>query len=239
LASSASSDTDVREALAAITEAAQSQARLVDDLLDASRALGNTLRMERERLNFADVTLRGCEAVRPSAEAKGVQLAIDVPVDPVWVDGDRLRLQQVVWNLVGNAVKFTPAGGRVEVRLQRDLEDGDGTGNDGGGDAGTGGDQAGRWLILTVRDTGAGIDQADLPHVFEPFFQAQGTERNRAGGVGLGLAIVKQLAERHGGRVEVSSPGPGAGTTFTVRLPPAGAAEGTPAHPATAVGAGE
>jgi signal transduction histidine kinase len=225
VANSSSNEPEVREALAAITESAQSQARLVEDLLDASRAMGNTLRMERERLNFADVVTRGCEAVRPSAEAKGVELSVDVSVEAArQVDGDRLRLQQVVWNIVGNAVKFTPEGGKVEVTLRPGAE---------------GNAHAPHTLVLSVRDTGTGIDPADLPHVFEPFFQSESKERKRKGGIGLGLAIVKHLVERHGGAVAVSSAGLGAGTTFTVTLPLAGGDGGAPAESATVARAGD
>jgi len=205
VANSATQEPEVLEALAAITEAAQAQARLVEDLLDASRALGNTLRMEMQPLNFAEVVRRGCQAVRPAAQAKQINLSVQVPPDGACgVHGDRMRLQQVVWNIVGNAVKFTPEGGNVEVILQQ-------------GDAANHHDP--QPLILTVRDNGPGIDAADLPHLFEPFFQAHAKEVRRSGGVGLGLAIVKQLIDRHGGKVEVTSPGPGAGTTFTVTLP--------------------
>ncbi|MDB5323281.1 MAG: Chemotaxis protein methyltransferase CheR [Phycisphaerales bacterium] len=197
LAKGAAVEPEVQEALAAIAESANAQARLVEDLLDASRTLGGALRIEMARVNFGEVVRRGCEAVRPTAEAKGVRLTIDVAdEEPAIVKGDALRLQQVVWNIVGNAVKFTPAGGGVEVRLW--LEG---------------------CLRLAVRDSGPGIERGDLGHVFEPFFQAEAPGGARAGGVGLGLAIVKQLVERHGGAVEVSSAGRGRGTTFTVTLP--------------------
>jgi signal transduction histidine kinase len=223
VAHSATREPEVLEALAAITESAQAQARLVEDLLDASRALSKTLRMEMQPIDFAEVVRRGCEAVRPTALAKQVRLSVDVPVEGTWeVLGDRLRLQQVVWNIVGNAVKFTPEGGEVDVSLRRS-----GGANDGDGER----------LILSVRDNGAGIDAQDLPHLFEPFFQAQSKEVKRADGVGLGLAIVKQLIERHGGKVEVSSGGVGAGTTFMVMLPRLTVAEVSGAERAPELGA--
>jgi signal transduction histidine kinase len=225
VANSGNNEPEVREALAAIADAAQSQARLVEDLLDASRALGGTLRLEKERLDLAEVARRGCDAVRPTAEAKGVTLSVDVPPEPCWyVHGDRLRLQQVVWNVVGNAVKFTPPSGKVDVTLRPDARaDGNGA----------------RTVVLTVRDTGAGIHPADMPHIFEPFFQADSKERRRKGGIGLGLAIVKQLVERHGGTVAVSGNSPDAGTTFTVTLPLAGEGSDAPEESATVARAGE
>jgi signal transduction histidine kinase len=214
VAKGAAVEPEVQEALASIADSANAQARLVEDLLDASRAAGGALRMEMGPVNFAEVVRRGCEAVRPTAEAKGVRLAIDVAdEEQSMVEGDALRLQQVVWNIVGNAVKFTPAGGRVEVSLRLD---------------------AGR-LRLDVRDSGPGIEPSDLQHVFEPFFQVGQPGGGRTGGVGLGLAIVRQLVERHGGKVEATSAGRGLGTTFTVTLPaaaaatePAGATSGRP-----------
>jgi signal transduction histidine kinase len=209
LAKGASNNEEVQQALTAIELSANAQARLVEDLLDASRTLGGALRLEMTRVNFAEVVRRGCAAVRPTADTKEVSLMVDVADDPTMiVEGDALRLQQVVWNIVGNAVKFTPAGGRVAVSLWSSGGDGDGHG-------------AGGWLQLEVVDSGPGIEAADLPHVFEAFFQAESPDRARAGGVGLGLAIVKQLVERHGGTVTVSSAGRGGGATFTVMLPAA------------------
>jgi signal transduction histidine kinase len=216
VARGAAVEPEVQEALVAIAESANAQARLVEDLLDASRVAGGALRMEMTRLDFAQIVRRGCGAVRPTAEAKGVRLTVETPDDePATVDGDALRLQQVVWNIVGNGVKFTPAGGRVEVRLWRFER---AAGSDGG-----------ERLRLAVRDSGPGIEPADLGHVFEPFFQAASPGGGRAGGVGLGLAIVKQLVERHGGKVEVASAGRGLGTTFTVTLPAAAATSVEPA----------
>jgi signal transduction histidine kinase len=213
-ATSPAADDDVRMAAAAITESAKSQARLIDDLLDASKTLGGRLRIEFAPVDLAQIVRDACGAVRPAAQAKGVDLVADaVPAGPMTVHGDALRLQQIVWNLAGNAIKFTPAGGRVTVALERD----DGDGGDGPG------------FKLTVRDTGAGIDPADLPHVFEAFYQGEPGHAGKVTGVGLGLAIVRQLVDRHGGAVSVASPGKGHGTTFTVRLP---AAE--PARPAAA-----
>ncbi|MDB5297385.1 MAG: hybrid sensor histidine kinase/response regulator, partial [Phycisphaerales bacterium] len=208
----------VREALDAIARSATDQSRLVDDLLDAARAARGTLRVEWAPLDLPDVVRRGCEAVRSAAEAKPVELNIDVS-DGGAVDGgatnggvaegeppaaghtfgDAFRLGQVVWNLVGNAVKFTPPGGRVEVRLSRR--------------------EAG-WL-LTVHDTGPGIPPADVPRLFDPFYQADRPNMPKAGGIGMGLAIVKRIVALHGGTVEVLG-GDGQGATFAVAIPDAG-----------------
>lgn len=225
LAKGAANKEELQQALSAIEISANAQARLVEDLLDASRTLGGALRLEMARVNFADIVRRGCEAVRPTAAAKDVALTVDVPEEATTVEGDALRLQQVVWNIVGNAVKFTPGGGSVGVSLRA-------TGGEGNGRGAVG------WLRLEVVDSGPGIEPADLPHVFEAFFQAESPGRARAGGVGLGLAIVKQLVERHSGTVAVTSAGRGHGTTFTVMLPVAampveGARVAGPATPAS------
>jgi len=137
------------------------------------------------------------ESVLPTAEAKGVAVATDLGADVgvVWADPNRLR--QVVWNLLNNAVKFTPAGGRVDVGLWR----------------------RGREVEIRVADTGQGIDPAFLPHVFEPFRQAEASTTRAHGGLGLGLAICKQLVEQHGGTISAESEGPGRGAAFAVRLP--------------------
>jgi two-component system, chemotaxis family, CheB/CheR fusion protein len=113
------------------------------------------------------------------------------------VDGDRLRLQQIAWNVLNNAVKFTPSGGSIEISLSSDTDRG----------------------VLVVKDTGQGIDPRFLPHVFEMFRQADGSNRRRHGGLGIGLALVKQLVQLHGGSITAESDGPGEGSRFTVRLP--------------------
>jgi CheY-like chemotaxis protein len=135
--------------------------------------------------------------VRPSADAKEIHTSVDLEPRGVRVLGDPDRLQQVVWNLASNAVKFTPRGGRVEVILR----------------------QTDAHVLLAVRDTGKGIPADFLPHVFERFRQADSTSTRKYGGLGLGLAIVRHLVELHGGTVQAESPGPDQGATFTVRLP--------------------
>ena len=136
---------------------------------------------------------------RPLLEGAGLTLTVDVPETPVWVSGDPTRLAQVLANLLDNAVKFTPVGGRVAVGVGRDA--------------------AGTQAVLIVTDTGAGIEAALLPRLFGAFAQADRTLDRSRGGLGLGLAVVRGLAELHGGSVTADSAGPGEGATFTVRLP--------------------
>jgi signal transduction histidine kinase/CheY-like chemotaxis protein len=184
-------------ALETIERNARSQKQLVDDLLDASRIITGKLRLEMKPTELGKVIEAACEAVRPAAQAKGIELrlALDGSASPV--AGDAERLQQVVWNLLSNAVKFTPEGGSVEVRLAR--EDGR--------------------ACISVTDTGEGMKAEFLPFVFDRFRQADGTTTRAHGGLGLGLAIVRHLAELHGGTVAATSAGEGLGATFTVRLP--------------------
>jgi PAS domain S-box-containing protein len=188
---------DVREGLEAIERNARSQTQMIEDLLDMSRIISGKIRLDVQRLVMADVVEAAVQSVRPSAEVKGVRL---VPVlDPYAgpVAGDANRLQQVVWNLLTNAIKFTPRGGQVQVLLER----------------------VNSHLELSVSDTGEGIAAEFLPHVFERFRQADASTTRRHGGLGLGLNIVKQLVELHGGVVRVKSPGVGKGSTFTITFP--------------------
>ncbi|MBM4442991.1 MAG: response regulator, partial [Candidatus Rokubacteria bacterium] len=184
--------------LEVIDRNARHQAQLIEDLLDVSRIITGKLRLDIRATVLAPVVEAALDAVRGAAEGKGV--ALDVSLDPslgaVRCDPD--RLQQVVWNLVSNAIKFTPAGGRVAVSAR--AVDGD--------------------AELVVSDTGKGIEVEFLPFVFDRFRQSE--LGKASGGLGLGLALVRHLVELHGGTVHVSSAGPGQGATFTVRLPRAG-----------------
>jgi signal transduction histidine kinase len=182
--------------LRVIDRNARAQAKLIEDILDVSRIITGKLRLELRPLEVEGVLRSALDVIRPAADAKGVELCPTVEAGAM-VSGDPDRLQQVVWNLVSNAVKFTPQGGRVEILLGRER-----------GAA-----------MLAVRDTGLGIDQKFLPYVFERFRQADSTLTRRHGGLGLGLAIVRHLVELHGGTVRAESGGPGSGSTFTVRLP--------------------
>ncbi len=190
-------DAAVREkGLEVIERNARSLAQLIEDVLDVSRILTGKLTLHRNAVELAGVVQAAVEVVRPRAEQKGVAVAVEV-AGVGQVTGDPGRLQQVFWNLLLNAVKFTPAGGRVDVRVER-------------GDS--------EWRVR-VKDTGQGIRAEALPHLFERFWQADGSSTREHGGLGLGLAIVRHLVELHGGAVEAESAGLGQGATFTVRLP--------------------
>jgi CheY-like chemotaxis protein len=184
-------------ALEVIERNAAAQVRLVEDLLDVSRATSGKLRLETSPVDLARVAELALEAVRPTADAKGVELVASTRSEGALVIGDADRLQQVIWNLLTNAVKFTSRGGRVELSLQR----------------------LGSQLELRVADTGEGISSAFLPFVFERFRQADASLSRAHGGLGLGLAIVRHLVELHGGLVRAESPGEGRGATFSFALP--------------------
>jgi PAS domain S-box-containing protein len=187
----------IARAVEKIVRSAQVQAQLTEDLLDIARIVSGKLRIDPRPLNLITVVEAALETVRPAMEAKGLQLEIDLQPAAGMVIGDANRLQQVVWNLLANAAKFTPPGGTVGVRLERD-----------GGEA-----------LLTVRDTGQGISPSFLPFVFDRFRQADSSSQRTQSGLGLGLAIVRHLVELHGGTVAAASDGAGAGATFSVRLP--------------------
>jgi signal transduction histidine kinase/ActR/RegA family two-component response regulator len=192
-----STEADLVEGLEVITRNARTQARLIDDLLDMSRIISGKMRLDVQRVDLLTLIDAAIESVKPAAEAKGMKL--QKVIDPIAssVTGDPNRLQQVVWNLLINAIKFTPKGGKVRVVVER----------------------ANSHVELSVSDTGKGIAAEFLPHVFERFSQADNSARRGSIGLGLGLAIVKSLAELHGGSVRVKSGGEGKGTTFTVVLP--------------------
>jgi signal transduction histidine kinase/ActR/RegA family two-component response regulator len=189
-------ETAQSKALEAIERNARVQALLIEDLLDMSRIASGKPRLQFRRVDLAAIVDAAVEVIRPAALAKRLVLNVEIVARPAITRGDSGRLQQVVWNLLSNAIKFTPADGEVSVRL--DFENG---------------------YRISVRDTGAGIDPAFLPLVFEPFRQADGTTTREHGGLGLGLAIAKQLVELHGGTIEVHSPGRGLGATLEVCLP--------------------
>jgi PAS domain S-box-containing protein len=173
------------------------QVRLVEDLLDTSRIISGKLHVERRGMDLLAVIEAGLEAVGPAILQKRLQLEVHLPDTPVWIQGDPQRLQQVIWNLASNAAKFTPDGGRVEVRLER----------------------SGESVRLSVSDTGIGISPDFLPQVFDRFRQAETGSARKFGGLGLGLTIVRHVVEAHGGSVEAYSAGPGSGSCFSVTLP--------------------
>jgi PAS domain S-box-containing protein len=176
---------------------AVAMAQLIEDLLDVSRIVTGKMRLDVRPVDLAPVIEAAVDAVRPAAEAKGITVVsiLDATAGPV--TGDATRLQQVAWNLLSNAVKFTPKGGRVEVLLR----------------------VAESNVEVVVTDSGSGIDPAFLPHVFEPFRQADGTITRAHGGLGLGLAIARHLVQIHGGEIRADSEGRGRGARFTVVLP--------------------
>jgi PAS domain S-box-containing protein len=183
--------------LEVIERRVRAQTQLIGDLLDVSRIITGKLRLEVSPIAVVAVVEAGVEAVRPSAEAKEITLGVELSSELPTILADPDRLQQVVWNLVSNAVKFTPQGGRIDVRLRKE----------------------GSCLSLSVTDNGKGIEPEFLPHVFERFRQADSTSTRSHGGLGLGLAIVRHLVELHGGTVHAESAGIGQGSTFTVSLP--------------------
>ena len=187
---------DVPRALETIERNAQAQAQLIEDLLDVSRIVSGKLRLDMRPVDVRDVLEESVETVRPTADARGVTLTTAIGnVGPV--SGDAQRLQQIVWNLLSNSIKFTPRGGSVSVRAE----------------------QVGSTVRIVVSDSGQGIDSEFLPHVFDRFRQAASTGKTRRKGLGLGLAIVRHLVEAHAGTVEAASDGAGQGATFTVELP--------------------
>jgi len=199
-------DSDVAaRAIETIKRNAKAQAQIIDDILDVSRIITGNLYLDLQPIELAPVLESAINVVRPTAEAKGIQIEIDFEPEPTAVPGDSNRLQQVFWNLLSNAVKFTPAGGKVSVRLRPVNSE----------------------VEIEVADTGQGISAEFLPFVFDRFRQADSTSTRQHGGLGLGLAIARHLIEIHGGTIEARSSGAGQGATFTVKLPSVGSV----AHP--------
>ncbi|HEX8632520.1 MAG TPA: response regulator [Pyrinomonadaceae bacterium] len=188
-------------ALETIERNARSQSQLIDDLLDVSRIITGKLMLDFRPVELSSIIEASVDTVRPMAEAKSIRVKPQLRTSHCVVSGDPARLQQVVWNLFSNAVKFTPEGGSVEVGLTCDE----------------------RRVELEVSDTGQGISQDFLPYIFDRFRQADGTTTRKHGGLGLGLAIVRHLVELHGGTIRAHSDGDGQGATFTLSLPLASA----------------
>jgi PAS domain S-box-containing protein len=183
--------------LEAIERNSQVQFQLIEEILDVSRIITGKLRLEIQPMDLGAVIESAMDTVRPSAEAKGVRLTCRLDPFVGQIAGDPDRLQQVVWNLLSNSIKFTPGGGAVAVRLERT-------------------DSQAR---ITIRDTGLGIGPEFLPYVFDRFRQADASSTKVHGGLGLGLSIVRHLIEMHGGTVAAASEGEGWGSTFTVTIP--------------------
>jgi two-component system CheB/CheR fusion protein len=185
------------EGLAVIERSANAQVQLLDDLLDTSRIASGKIRLQRTNTDLETVVKLAVEGAMPLAKAKDIEIHTALAEGIGAIDGDPDRLRQVVGNLLNNAIKFTPSGGRVDVKLVRE----------------------GSWAELTVTDTGKGIEPDFLPRVFTAFSQAEATSTRSFGGLGLGLAISKELVELHGGTIHVESAGANKGATFVVRLP--------------------
>jgi signal transduction histidine kinase len=188
---------NLRRGLEVIDRNVRAQERLVTDLLDISRIVSGKLRLNMRKFPLSKAIHAAADVVRHAAEAKGVRLILEL--DPVigQMVGDPDRLQQVVWNLLVNAIRHTPEGGRVTVSAQR----------------------SGSLNVVRVHDTGSGIPPEHLPHIFERFRQVDGSTTRAHGGLGLGLSLVRHFVEAHGGGVEAASGGPGGGASFTVTLP--------------------
>jgi signal transduction histidine kinase/ActR/RegA family two-component response regulator len=183
--------------LETIERNARAQAQIINDLLDMSRIVSGKLHLDVQPIYLQDVITAAIETVRPSAEARHIRLQTLLDSTIGRTRGDPNRLQQVLWNLLTNAVKFTPQGGRIQVVFER----------------------VNSHVEITVTDSGIGVKPEFLPYVFDRFRQADASTTRRFGGLGLGLSIVRNLVEMHGGTVSVRSPGENQGTTFTIALP--------------------
>ncbi|HEV2852065.1 MAG TPA: ATP-binding protein [Thermoanaerobaculia bacterium] len=172
-------------------------ARLVDDLLDVSRITSGSIRLRKEIVDLGTILQRAVEGIRPLIESRTHELTVDPPSEPVRLEADATRLEQVISNLLNNAAKYTMPGGHIQVSAARE------------------GDEA----VIRVRDTGIGVPPDVLDRVFEPFVQSDGSLARSDGGLGVGLTLVRSLVEMHGGRVEASSPGLGQGSEFVIHLP--------------------
>ena len=184
-------------AVETIDRNAKSQAQLIEDILDVSRMITGKLRLNNEPVDIASVINAAIDSVQLAIDSKDLKLEVTLNPSARHTLGDASRLQQVVWNLLANAIKFTPSGGRIEVKVER----------------------AGRSLKIRVSDTGQGIGADFLPFIFDRFRQADGTTTREHGGLGLGLAIVRHLVELHGGTIKADSAGEGKGATFIINLP--------------------
>ena len=198
-------DSELQRALTVIERNARAQARLIEDVLDLSRISSGKLALTLSSVNVGEAVRAAALGLRPAAEAKGIVLTVEHPDDTalLTISADADRLQQILWNLLTNALKFTPKAGTVAVSAGR----------------------VGSEVQIRVSDSGEGITEAVLPHVFEPFRQADSSTTRRHGGLGLGLSLVRQIAAAHGGVVEATSAGPGLGASFLVRLPARAATE--------------
>ena len=202
---------DVQAATAMMERQIGHVVRLVDDLLDMSRISRGKVELRKERLDLALVLQRAVEAIQTQLKSKELQLALTLPLDPIYLNADSVRLGQVVINLLNNACKFTDNGG--SVWLTAEIENGS--------------DQ----VLIKVRDTGIGIDPSEIQRIFEMFTQVEGPMQRTQGGLGIGLALTKKLVELHGGELHARSDGSGKGSEFVVRLPILTDRSGPPGEP--------
>lgn len=186
----------IRRGIEVIGRNARAQTKLIEDILDYARITSGKLKLEIRRIDLSKVIEGAMESIVPLAEAKSINLQTVLPPN-VFVSGDAVRLQQVLWNLLQNAIKFTPENGKVEVKIE----------------------QVEEMAEISVSDTGKGISPDFLPFIFERFQQADPNKSRRTSGLGLGLAIVRQIVELHSGTIHVESEGENKGATFTVKLP--------------------
>ena len=188
---------DAEQAIEIIQRNAQMQAKLIEDLLEMNKLSSGEVHLELAATDVAAVIKSAMQSLKPAADSKGVAIAVLVDPSTPRINADARRIQQIVWNLLHNAVKFTPEGGRVDVTLTREP----------------------RQVRVCVKDTGQGITPDFLPYVFDRFRQADSSTTRGAWGLGIGLSIAKHLVELHGGSIQASSPGPGLGATFNVDFP--------------------
>ena len=181
-------------------------ARLVDDLMDASRLNYGKVTLRKQQVDLGAAVRASVETARPQIDARGHHLMVDLPAEPLWIEADPTRLEQILTNLLSNAAKYTEPGGCIGVSSRRE----------------------GGFAAFRVEDSGLGMTPEMLRHVFDLFSQEGRTRERSEGGLGLGLALVRRLVEAHGGAIEASSPGAGLGSTFTVRLP---LGDPSPIHP--------
>jgi signal transduction histidine kinase len=193
---------EIHSALAVVRRNADVQAKLIEDLLDMNRFISGNVQLDMGQVEVGALLQTTMQGLQPAADAKGVQIIASVVTSDEPIVADSRRLQQVLWNLVHNSIKFTPKNGRIEIHVQK----------------------ADGHLTVTVQDNGQGIAPAFLPHVFERFRQEDSSYTRMSSGLGLGLSIVKQIVELHGGTVEAHSKGENLGSTFVVRVPTVGLA---------------
>jgi signal transduction histidine kinase len=191
------SDERAARPIASATRQTHHLSRLAEDLLDLSRISRAALELRTERVDLCNPVRDAAEASRPQLEERGHHFTQELPAEPLWVDGDAVRLVQSVTNLLNNAARYTPPGGDVRLQLERD----------------------GAEAVVRVTDNGTGIGAALLPRIFDPFVQADRANPLTQQGIGIGLALVRRLVEMHGGSVTASSPGIGHGSEFVIRLP--------------------